>query len=118
MNTGLEQLLCVLGSKFLGVGNRGAVTDGGVERLVELANLALALQITHHIHREDTVGIGVGIDRVVAAVSGLVGFFRQLVHAGEAVLAVVGGGRGLDVVGVALGNDTAGGAQGDGRLAP
>ena len=29
----------------------------------------------------------------------------------------MGGGRGLDVVGVALGDDTAGGAQGDGRLA-
>src|SRR5699024_3310802 len=78
---------------------------------------ALALKVAHHVHGQDAVGVSVGVDRVVAAVGGLIALAGQLLHAGDAVLAVVGGGGGLDVVGVALGDDAAGGAQGDGSLA-
>ena len=116
MNTGIEQLLGILSSKGLGVSDGSTVTNGGIEVVIQLADLALALHSAQNVHRQDAVGVSVGIDGVIAAVSGLVGLRGQIVHTGDIVLTVVGSGGGLNVVGVALGDNTAGGAQGDGRL--
>ena len=103
MNTGLKELLGILRGKFLGVGDGGSVADSGIEEVMELADAALALHFPQDVHRQDAVGVRVGIDRVVAAVGSLVSLCRQIVHAGDGILAVVGGGGGLDVVRVALG---------------
>ena len=43
MNTGLQELLSILRGKRFGGGNGGAVTDSGLEDIVELADLALFL---------------------------------------------------------------------------
>ena len=70
LNTVLQQLLSVLFSELLGGCNSGTVTNGGVELVVQLADLAFLLHLTQNIDGQDAVGVSIGIDGVVAAVSG------------------------------------------------
>ena len=117
VNAGLFELLCVLGGESLRGCDGGAVTDGGIIQVVQLADLAFALKLAHYVYGQYAVGVLIGVYGIVTAVSGLVISRGELIEAVQAVLAIVGSGGGLNVVGVALGNNTAGGAQGDGSLA-
>ena len=72
VNIGILQLFGELICKALGALNSGTVTNGGVEVSVQLADLALFLILSENVNRQDAVSILVGVDRVVAAVSGLV----------------------------------------------
>ena len=79
----VEQALAEFLSKLLGGGDGGAVADSRVVQVVQLADDALLLQIAEHVHRQDAVGVVVGVDGVVAAMGGLIGRGGEGVHAGD-----------------------------------
>ena len=81
--------------------------------MMEFSDHAFLLHISQHVNRKYTVCVFIGVNRVVSAVSGLVSLLGQIHYACDVILAVVRSTGALDVIRVALRNDTAGSNQSD-----
>ena len=103
VDSGSQQLLSILSSELLGRSNGSTVTNGGVIIVVQLADLAFLFKVAHDVDRQDAVRILIRVNGIVAAVGSLECLARQVVDTGDAILAVVGSRRTLDMIGVALG---------------
>ena len=104
----INQLLSDLRRKLFRIGYGSTVTNSCVEVFVKAADLSFLDELVDHINRKYAVSVFVCIYRVISAVSCLVGLSCQIGYAFDIILAILGSTGGLDVVRVALRNDTAG----------
>ena len=85
-----------------------SITNCGIEIFVEASTLAFLDKLFNDINRTNTVSILVSLYWIVSTVSCLVCLLCQIHNTLDVVLSVLGSTGGLNVIWVALRNDTAG----------
>ena len=86
-----------------------SITNCGIEVFVKASDLAFLDELLNDIYRKNAVSILVSVYWIVSAVSCLLCLFCQIHNTLDVVLSVLGSTGGLNMIWVALRNDTAGG---------
>ena len=80
-----HDLLCVVSGRSHGC----AVSDGGIEEVMQLADHTFFFQLTQHVDRKYTVRIFVRVDRIITAVGCFPCFRTQGIQSGNAVFTML-----------------------------